>query len=133
VRADAVDEDELEFASDQIERVFHAFAELSEHGDEVLERRLRLVEEVRFDQELDRTGAVTSTLLVLDEGTCPDLELELEVAEVLTGLDGATSLDRAVERVARRNDLSKGETRELRVDAYRAARELLELGALELV
>ncbi len=133
VRADAVDEDELEFASDQIERVFHAFEELALHGDEVLERRMRLVEDVRFDQELDRTGAVTSTLLVLDEGTCPDLELELEVAEVLTGLDGATSLQRAVERVARRGDLSKRETAELRADAHRVARELLELGALELV
>jgi methylase of polypeptide subunit release factors len=133
VRADPVDEDELEFASDQIERVFRAFAELAEHGDEVLERRLRLVEDVRFDQELDRTGAVTSTLLVLDEGTCPDLEIDLEVAEVLTRLDGATSLDRAVERVARRNDLSKRETIELRGDTHRVARELLELGALELV
>ena len=133
VRADAVDEDELEFASDQLERVFHAFAELAEHGDHVLDRRLRLAEEVRFDQELDRTGAVTSTVLVLDEGTCPDVELELDVAEVLTGLDGATALDRAVERVARRNDLSRREADELRADTYRIARELLELGALELV
>ena len=76
VRADSVDEDELEFASDQIERVFNALAAIARDGDAVLDGRLRLVEETRFDQELDRTGAVTSTLLVLDEGTCPDWELD---------------------------------------------------------
>jgi methylase of polypeptide subunit release factors len=133
IRAAAVDEDELEFASDQIARAFVALAELAEHGDAVLERRMRLAEEARFDQELDRTGAVTSTTLVLDEGTCPDLELDLETAEVLTALDGATTLDQAVQRIARAEELSRAETAELRRDAQRVARDLLELGVLELV
>jgi methylase of polypeptide subunit release factors len=69
VRADGADEDELEFASDQIERVFNALAAIARDGDAVLDGRLRLAEETRFDQELDRTGAVTSTILFLDEGT----------------------------------------------------------------
>ncbi len=133
VRADAADEDELEFASDQIERVFAALAALATDGEAVLDRRLRLADEVRFDQELDRKGAVTSTLLVLDEGTCPDVEIALDTAEVLTALDGATTLDQAVQRVARREDLSKRETAELRDEVRGVARNLLELGALELV
>lgn len=133
VRADAVDEDELEFASDQIERVFTALAALAEDGDAVLERRFRLADDARFDQELDRTGAVTSTVLLLDEGTCPDVEVDLETAEVLTALDGATTLEQAVHRVARREDLSKREAADLHRDARRVARDLLELGVLELV
>ena len=132
VRADPVDEDELEFASDQIERVFSAFAALAEDGDAVLDARLRLVEEVRFDQELDYTGAVTSTLLVLDEGTCPDFELELDTADVLIELGEGTTLARAVRSVAKREQLSERATTALQRDARRVARELLEVGALEL-
>jgi len=132
VRADGVDEDELEFASDQIDRVFTALAAIARDGDAVLDGRLRLVEETRFDQELDRTGTVTSTLLVLDEGTCTDWELTVEEADVLVALDGATTLDQAVSRVARREDLSKREAAELRRDIRDLARDLLEVGALEL-
>jgi len=131
VRADGVDEDELEFASDQIDRVFTALAAIARDGDAVLDGRLRLVEETRFDQELDRTGAVTSTMLVLDEGTCTDWELTVEEADVLVALDGATTLDQAVARVARREELSKSEAAELRRDVRDLARDLLELGALE--
>ena len=133
VRADLVDEDELEFASDQIARVFAAFEAIARDGDAVLDRRLRLVEDVRFDQELDHTGEITSTVLALDEGTCPDLELEADTADALTELDGETTLDEAAERVARREELSSRETRALRRDLRTAARELLELGALEMV
>src|SRR5204862_2185039 len=114
VRAAAADEDELEYASDQIERVFRALEAFARDGDGVLDGRLRLVEDAGFDQELDRTGAVTSTTLVLDEGTCPDWELTVETAAVLVALDGATTLEQAVARVARREDLSKRETAELR-------------------
>jgi Methyltransferase small domain len=134
VRADSVDEDELEYASEQIERVFHALAELARHGeDAVLERRMRLAADVRFDQELDRTGAVTSTVLVLDEGTCPDVEVALETAEVLTALDGATTLEQAVQRVARRDELTKREAAKLHRDVFGLARDLLEQGILQLV
>ncbi|MGZ4334232.1 MAG: methyltransferase [Gaiellaceae bacterium] len=133
VRAVPVDEDELEYASDQIARVFAALAAIAEDGDAVLDRRLRLPEEARFDHELDRTGAVTSTVLLLGEGTCPDVELELETAAVLTALDGATTLDQAIARVARREELSKGDAADLRRDVRRVARDLLELGMLELV
>ena len=132
VRADAVDEDELEFASDQIERVFRALATIARDGDAALDGRLQLVDDARFDQELDRTGTVTSTVLVLDEGTCPDWEITVETAAVLVALDGATTLDQAVARVARREDLSKRETKDLRREVRDLARDLFEVGALEL-
>jgi methylase of polypeptide subunit release factors len=132
VRADPVDEDELEFASDQIDRVFRALAAIAEEGDAVLDRRLRLAEDARFEQDLDHTGAVTSTVLVLDEGTCPDVEVGLDTADVLIELDGRTTIDAAVETVARRERLSKREAKELRRDVRRVARNLLEVGVLEL-
>ena len=91
-----------------------------------------LVDDARFDQELDRTGTVTSTVLVLDEGTCPDWEITVETAAVLVALDGATTLDQAVARVARREDLSKRETKDLRREVRDLARDLFEVGALEL-
>lgn len=134
IRADSVDEDELEFASDQIERVFAVLEQVAEHGpDAVLERRMRLAPDVTFEQELDRSGAVTSTTILLDEGTCPEVEIDLETAEVLTALDGATTLDQAVQRVVRREELSKREAVALRSDVRRVVRDLLEMGVLELV
>ena len=133
VRADAADEEELEFASDQIERVFTALRLVAERGADVIDDvRLRLAEDVRFDQELDRHGDVQEVRVVLDEGTCPDVELDWETAELLTTLDGHTSLEQAVERTARRLELEKRETSELRADARKVVRELFELGFFEI-
>jgi len=132
VRADGVDEEELEFASDQIERVFTALRLIAERGADVIGSvRLRLAEDVRFDQELDRHGDVQEVRVVLDEGTCPDVELDWETAELLTTLDGHTSLEQAVERTARRLELEKREAAELRADAHKVVRELFELGFFE--
>lgn len=133
VRADPVDEDELEYASDQIERVFAALTLIAEEGaSAILEARLTLAEEVRFDQELDRRGEVQEIRIVLDEGTCPDFELELDTAEVLTTLDGHRTLDQAIERTVRRLDLGKRDASELRHDALKVVRELFEQGFFEL-
>jgi methylase of polypeptide subunit release factors len=133
IRAIEVDEDELEYASDQLERVFRGLAAIAGEGERVVDRRLRLVEDARFDQELDRTGEVLSTTLVLDEGTCPDWDLSVEAAAVLVALDGATSLEQAIARVARREELSKSETAELRREVRDLALELVEVGAVELL
>jgi methylase of polypeptide subunit release factors len=132
VRADPVDEDELEFASDQIERVFAALAAVAEDGDAVLERPLRLTEDARFDQELDREGGITSTLLVLDEGTCTEVELDADAADALIELGAGATLDDAVERVSRRERLSARDADSLRRDVRRLARDLFEQGVLEL-
>ncbi len=133
VRADPVDEDDLEHAGAQIERVFEGLALIAEDGVDSLRRLcLRLADTVRFEQELDRRGAVLSTVAVLDEGTYPEVELEPDVADVLTSLDGATTLDGAVDRVARYADVSRGEAADLRRETVGTARELLELGFIEL-
>lgn len=133
VRADPADEDELEFASDQIERVFAALALIAEDGaSAILEARLTLAEEVRFDQELDRRGDVQEIRIVLDEGTCPDFELELGTAEVLTTLDGDRTLDQAIERTVRRLELGKHDASELRHETIQDVRELFEQGFFEL-
>jgi methylase of polypeptide subunit release factors len=134
LRADTADEDELEFASDQIERVFAAFAFVAERGaGAIRDAELTLADEVRFDQELDRRGDVRETKIVLEEGTWPEHELSPEVADVLTSLDGATTVERAVERIARRYDFGKRDTAELRHETFEAVRELFELGFLDLV
>jgi methylase of polypeptide subunit release factors len=133
VRAIEVDEDELEYASDQLERVFRALELVARDGERVLDRRLRLVEDARFDQELDRDGDVTSTTLVLDEGTCPAWDLGPDAAAALVALDGATTLDQAVARVVRREGLSKGEAADLRREVRELALELVEVGALEIL
>ena len=71
--------------------------------------------------------------IVLDEGTCPELELELEIAELLTTLDGHRTLDQAIERTVRRLELGKREASELRTDTVQAVRELFEQGFFDLV
>ena len=134
VRADPVDEEELEFASGQIERVFTALGLIAEEGaSAVLQARLTLAEDVHFEQELDRSGEVQDLRIVLDEGTCFELELELDTAEVLMALDGDRTLDRAIDRVARTLDLDKREASALRHDAERVVLELFEQGFFELV
>jgi len=132
VRALEVDEDELEFASDQLERVFRAFAAIAQDGDGVLDRPLRLVDETQFEQELDRFGEVTSNTLVLDEGTCTSWELSVDANDVLIALDGRTTLDEAIDRVARRERLTGNEADDLRREVRELALELVEAGALEL-
>jgi methylase of polypeptide subunit release factors len=134
VRADPVDEDDLEFASDQIERVFAALGLIAEEGaSAILEARLTLADDVRFDQELDRHGDVQEVRIVLDAGTCPEVELEPETAELLTTLDGHRTLDEAIDHMVRRHELGKREASELRQDALQATRELFEQGFFELV
>ncbi len=122
VRADPIEEDDLEYAGDQLERVFAAFELLAQKGDTVVERlRLRLADDVRLVEELDRDGDVLSATFRLEEGTWPELDVDSEVADVLLELgDGRT----IAEAVARNGE---GEP-----DGLRAALlDLLELGFLE--
>jgi methylase of polypeptide subunit release factors len=97
VRADAVEEDDLEFAGDQLERVFAAFELIAEEGDEIVDRlTLQLAEDVRLVEELDRDGDVRSTTLRLEEGTWPELDIEPELVPVLLELGGGRRLADAV-------------------------------------
>jgi SAM-dependent methyltransferase len=89
LRADPVDEDDLESAADQIERVF-AGHELLARG-ETARRRFRLVEDAWFREELDRDGDVTDITLVLDEGTHHELGVEPDEVDQLTDREGITA------------------------------------------
>lgn len=89
LRADPVDEDELEHAGAQAQRVL-AGLELVARG-ELRRRRFGLVDEVRFREELDRDGDVVDATLALDEGTHPEIELEPEELDVLLDPDGISA------------------------------------------
>jgi len=125
VRADRVDADELESAGPQIERVFAAHRKLARIvgvGDPLLRLRMRLADDVRFEEELeagDGTLATTDARIRLTEGAAFDLELDSELAGVLAALDGGTLADALPLRLRRR--------------ALPVVRELLELGFLEVV
>jgi SAM-dependent methyltransferase len=93
VTADPVDEDDLEAAGDQIERVFAGLALLATGGDEaLLDRRPRLAEAAWFEEELDGTGVVTAVRAMLDEGTHPEVEIEPSLLETIASLDGTTQV-----------------------------------------
>jgi SAM-dependent methyltransferase len=132
IRADDVDEDDLDFAGDQIERAFAARALL----DRLPERRSLL--DVRFrlasDAEIEhrRGDGRDEARLVLDEGTHPEVTVDLDTADVLASLDGHHTLGEAIDRLAKRLELARSATTQLRQDAVRAAVELFELGFVEL-
>lgn len=88
IRADPVDEDDLEHAGPQALRVLDGLALLAEEA--LAGRRFRLVEDAWFREELDRDGDVTDVTLALDEGTQPELEIEPEEIDLLTDPDGIT-------------------------------------------
>jgi hypothetical protein len=123
VRADAVDEDELEYAGEQLERVFDAFALLGEEGDGVIgELSFRLAEDTRLVEELDRDGDVISATFRLEEGTWPELDVDAAVADVLLAFGDGRTVGEAV-----------AQTGEAAPDGLRnAVLDLLELGFLEI-
>jgi len=120
IRTDYAEEDDLEYGSDQIERIFKALALLAEIDDpqELLGERLAVAAETHIDQTIDVDGAT----LTLEEGTWPELAIEEETLAVVFELDGSATLAEAIARA--------------RVPRRRATldeiRELLELGVLEL-
>jgi methylase of polypeptide subunit release factors len=103
LRADPVEEDDLEYAGDQAERVLAGVALLAE--GRLDGRRFRLVEEAFFRQELDNEGDVREVVLVLDEGTHPELELDEDDIDVLVDPAGI-STESVDERLLR--DLLEG-------------------------
>ena len=64
-------------------------------------------------------------MLLLDEGTNADYELDPDVAEVVALLDGTLTLGRAIERVVRAFDLDRRDAAELRRDTLDETHDLL--------
>jgi hypothetical protein len=133
IRVDAVDADELEFAGDQIERVFASHTRLDGLDDEgLLGQTVVLASDVRVERVADPGSRDPDTVLFLDEGTNVEYELDPDVAEVIAVLDGDLTLGRAVDRVSRAFELDRGEIAELLRDSLDEVRDLLALGIAEL-
>ena len=133
VRVDPIEEDDLEEAGAQIERAFAAQSYLATvRSDEaLLDGRFAVVEDVRIDRSFDPEGGEAATV-VLHEGTMPEVEVNPETADVIALLDGSITLGRAIDRTIKQLELTRRSSSELRREAVDAARELLELGFVEL-
>ena len=94
IRLDSAESDELEFAGEQIERVFASHARLAElHGeDALLDETVVLAREVRIDRVVQPGEREPETVLALEEGTHVEFELDPDVAEVIGVLDGSVTL-----------------------------------------
>jgi SAM-dependent methyltransferase len=121
IRTDSAEEDDLEYASDQIGRVFGALELVARVDDpsELLGERVTLAQEARIEQAVGEEGA----RVVLEGGTWPELQVDDETADVLVELDGQVTLADAFDRarVPRRRSTLED------------LQELLELGILGLV
>lgn len=126
-RVDQVDQDEVDDASDQIERAFAARARLAEleADDDLLDERPWVAAELVLERDVvpgDGRPKIVEARVTLAEGTCSTVETSARALDVLASLDGERTLGEIVDEVA-----PGGE-----VDALELTRELLELGALEL-
>jgi methylase of polypeptide subunit release factors len=117
VRADSVEEEEIEVADEQIQRAFAARARL---GDlDLLEARLGFPEELVVEEES----------IVLEGGTQPVVEASSLATDVIVELDGGMTLAEAIELVAENSGVAASK---LEREVLAPVRELLELGALRL-
>jgi methylase of polypeptide subunit release factors len=85
IRADDVDEDLLEAAGGQIERVFASYGRVAEAG--IVGQRLRLAPDARLEHELDRRGRVETRIRLVD-GMGFERALSADEARLLASLDG---------------------------------------------
>jgi methylase of polypeptide subunit release factors len=120
IRADPVEEDDLEYAGDQVERVFQALELVAGIDDPLalLGERFALVEDARIQQDAIEDGA----LVILEEGTWHEVEIDDETVDILVELDGRATLAEAIDRARvprRRSTLAD-------------IQELFELGILDL-
>jgi len=120
IRTDPVDEDELEYAGDQVERVFRALELVVGIDDpaQLLGERLALTEDANIQQSATEDGAT----VILEGGTWHEVEIDDETVDVLVELDGRATLAEAIDRARvprRRSTLAE-------------VQELLELGIVEL-
>jgi len=134
MRIDEAEPDDLEFAGDQIARVFASFARLGELElpAGLLDETVVLARSTRVEHHRVPGSRDPETVLVLEEGTNDEYELDPDVAEVVALLDGTLTLGRAIERVIRAFDLDRREAAELRRDSLDETLDLLGLGLAEL-
>ena len=73
--------------------------------------------EVSVEHRREPGSREPETVLVLDEGTMTEYELDFDVAEVVALFDGDLTLGRAIDRVVRAYELDRREEAELRDDS----------------
>jgi methylase of polypeptide subunit release factors len=110
IRLDSAEEDDLEFASEQVERVFDGLELLAEDEESLLDEAPALTAAANLER----------TYVELDEGTHPQLELEPEVADVVDLLDGTRTVREVLDASSNRRE------------TLETIRELLLYGFLEL-
>jgi methylase of polypeptide subunit release factors len=137
VRVDPVDADDVEEASDQLLRAFEARKRLRGLArDALLDVPLSPTVALRLQEELepdDGGGSdVVEASIQLAEGTKHTLETSSAALDIVTALDGRTPLGEVIAETADELGLGARETTRLRREGLRLARELLELGALDL-
>ena len=91
-----------------------------------------LAREVNVEHRREHGSREPETVLVLDEGTMTEYELDFDVAEVVALFDGDLTLGRAIDRVVRAYELDRREETELREDSLAEVTDLLALGIAEL-
>jgi methylase of polypeptide subunit release factors len=110
IRLDSADEDDLEYAADQVERVFDGLELLAEDEEALLDEAPALA----------AAANVERTYVELDEGTHPELELDPEMADAAALLDGTHTVREVLDATSRRRE------------TLETIRELLLYGFLEL-
>ena len=108
-RFDPLDEDTLEDAAAQVERVFASRSRLAQQG--LARVRVRLAPRVRIVREYDRTRLVATTLRQLD-GLCLERSVSPRTADAVAALGRGAPADTTLRRLVR---------------------ELVDLGFLEVV
>jgi methylase of polypeptide subunit release factors len=126
-RVDAIDDEALESAGEQVRRAFVGRAALAElrRADDLLDTKPELVMRLELEQDVvpRRSGnAVTAARVQLVDGTSSTVETTPEAAQTVLRLDGSATLRRLVGRAAPA----------VRREALRLCRELVELGAVQL-
>jgi methylase of polypeptide subunit release factors len=126
-RVDAIDDEALEAAGEQVRRAFAGRAALAElrRAEDLLDTKPELVMRLELEQDLvpRRSGnAVTAARVQLVDGTSSTIETTPEAAAVVLRLDGTAKLRRLVGRA----------TPSVRKETLRLCRDLVELGAVQL-
>jgi len=126
-RVDAIDDEALEAAGEQVRRAFAGRSALAglRRADDLFDAKPELVMRLELEQDVvpRRSGnAVTAARVQLVDGTSSTVEATPEAAELVLRLDGSVTLRRLVGRAAP----------SVRREAVRLCRELVELGAVKL-
>ena len=134
-RVDALDEEDLDEAGDQIQRAFEGRVRLSELGnpERLLDAHVSVAMPLRLEREVEPQGGRAIDVegrIELADGTKHAVDVTADAQEVIASLDGGLTLGAVIEATSDRLGLSDEELAQLQDEALDVSRLLLELGAL---